>query len=401
MVDHIDVPETMHIEAPVVQPPPAEPIAREPGEEGGEPVERVREPTARELAMEAIFKNRERAIAKELHYGEDLADNARRDAGEQPLQHERLDVDEPEAPAAQAAAAPAPASPVPPQPPAPAAPEAEHTQIITVSGVQYRVTDAQLAQLASVGAVALDAANRDQQERIVQAQRQQQGQQPHPQQQRPQQQPQAPQQQRPMLSPEEAAALSRRLQYGNDTEGAAAVADMAQLIEARVRASNPQINPQALAQYATQQAIQQIQQQQALNFNLQTVGQEYPDVFADEGLSQLAALKLHGIRKRDQLLGVQKSDLVAYREACEEVRGVIYKNAPAQPQPTQDPVHTLPSQASPTSAAAQASRFQAKRAAPRSPQPAQRVIASETQERRYPSSSEIVAQMKKQRGQVV
>lgn len=398
MVDHIDVPETMHIEAPQVEAPAPQPIERESGEDGAEP-ERVREPSARELAMEAIFKNREKAIAKELHYGEDLADNARRDAGEQPLEHARLDVDEPEAPAPKtepvvpaARQVPVPAAPAP----APAQPE---SRLVEYGGVTYKVNEEQYAKLASIGITALDAANRDQQEQAVQARRQPQAPQPQQQAQRPQQVPQAPQQQRQLLSPEEAAALSRRLQYGNDTEGASAVADMAQLIEARVRATNPQINPQALAQYATQQAIQQIQQQQALNFNLQTVGQEFPDVFADEGLSQLAALKLHGIRKRDQLLGVQKSDLAAYREACEEVRGVVHKNLPAQPQPTPDPAPML-SQASQTSAAAQASRFQAKRAAPRSPQPAQRVIASETQARSYPSNSEIVAQMKKQRGQV-
>ena len=60
----IDLPETMHIEAPVIEAPKPEPMERE--AEGGviETVER--QPTAREVAMEAIVKNREKAIAKEL-----------------------------------------------------------------------------------------------------------------------------------------------------------------------------------------------------------------------------------------------------------------------------------------------------------------------------------------------
>lgn len=385
MVDHVEIPETMHIEPAPVQPAPAVPIARE-NEEGVDLPERVREPSARELAMEAIFKNRERAIAKELHYGEDLADRAREDAGETRLTHERLDVDEQPAPAAPAASNRA-AEPAPPAPaPEPAQPE---THVVTVQGQTYRVTTEQLQQLASIGAVALDASNREQ------AQARQQPQQQHPQPQAPAQQ---PQQRRAVLTPEESQAIARRLQYGSDAESNSAVQDMSQLIAARLQAANPQIDPRRLAEYATQQAMQRMQQQAELNNNLAAIGQEFPEVFADESLSQLAALKLHAIRKRDALLGVQQNDLTAYREACAEVRGAVFKQAPAQSQPTLDPT---PSQASPTSAAAQASRFEAKRAAPRSPQPAQRTLVTEEQGRRYPTASEIVSQMKKSRGQVV
>jgi hypothetical protein len=395
MVDDVTIPETMHIETPVVEEGARQTIERE--AEGGV-IETVERPlSAREQAMLEIAANRKKAIAKELHYGEDLADRAREDAGQEALAHERLDVDpeaEPEPGAAEPAPKPAAVKPAAPPPAPEPQTQAQQQRIITLpNGQQHAVTEEQLAQLAAIGAVALEASRRAP-EQPQQPQQQVQRQQPQPQQQAPQQAP------RQVLTPEESQALSRRIQYGNDQESAAALQDMTQLMAARLQAAYPQVNPQRIAEYATQQAMQRIQQQNELNWNLQTLGNEFPDVFGDKTLAQLAALKLHEIRQTDQLMGIQKPDLTAYREAAAAVRSAVFKNAQPVPQPTLEPaLNQQPSQASQEQA--QQGRFEAKRAAPRSPQPAQRTLASPAESRRFPTNSEIVRQMQKSRGQVV
>ena len=96
-------------------------------------------------------------------------------------------------------------------------------------------------------------------------------------------------------------------------------------------------------------------------------------------------------------MGFQKSDLDAYREACELVRadlGTPPVPAP-QPQPAQVQGNPPPAQAAPPAQ----SRFEAKRAAPRSPTAAQGVTSATPPATRALTASEIVAQMKKARGQ--
>jgi hypothetical protein len=112
---------------------------------------------------------------------------------------------------------------------------------------------------------------------------------------------------------------------------------------------------------------------------------------------------LHENRQRDAMLGVKKSDLDAYREACTDLVREFNLRPQPTPQPSPSPAQTIqPSQAgNMTSAASQAGRFAAKRAAPRSLQPAQRTLASPDQAKAHPSPSQIVAAMQKSRGQVV
>ena len=85
----------------------------------------------------------------------------------------------------------------------------------------------------------------------------------------------------PTIEPGEAAELARRIQYGDTDEVAHAVQHLAQRIAAR----QPQIDPRAIVQAATQQMLQT----QELNHNLHTIGTEFPDIFNDRTLSQLAA----------------------------------------------------------------------------------------------------------------
>jgi len=399
------VPEVMHIEsvtgnAPAAPPasiPTPEPKAGvEPPAAGDTPPEPPQR-TQRELAMEQIALNRRKAIEKELNYGEVMADDARRDAGMEPLVHAKRsqpavydDPDMVQPPAA--VEVPVQPSPISPQA-TPQSPQAQvPDQIVTVGGQQFRVTPEQMAQLASLGALTINALQQQQR------QPQQQNQQPTPnvQPQQRQQQP-SPRQASPVLTPEESKALATRIQYGNENESAKALEDMTALIANRIAAANPQVDPRAVVAYATQQAVQQIRQENALNANLNQIGNEYPEIFSNNSMAQLAALKLHGIRQRDALLGVQQPDLAAYREACEEVRRDLGTPPPAPPQsqPTQIQGNPPPAQAGQPVQ----SRFEAKRAAPRSPIPAQRVAAADDQTPRAPSPSEIVAAMRRRRGQ--
>jgi hypothetical protein len=249
-----------------------------------------------------------------------------------------------------------------------------------VGGQQFSVTDEEMRQLAEMGAVANIAIR-------------QHGAQEQPQHQAPAQQVvpaqhQPQQRQAPTLDPETAKQLHHKLTYGSEQEGIQALQEM--YAAAAQAAAQPAVDPQRIAQAATNAALQQIQ----LQSNLNTLAVEFPQVFADKGASQLAALKLHEIRQRDQLLGVQKPDLEAYREAC---RGVLEDarrlSGVAASQPGQGAA----------SAAVQATPFAdrdaRKRAAPRTPTAASRKAAMSAEAPRAPSGSEIVEQMRRARFQ--
>lgn len=312
MSTELQVPEVMHFENLTgnnptqetihADPPPAEPkapAAPPPAPAAQDAPPAVPERTQREIAMEAIALARRKAIEKELRQGEDMADQARAEAGLQPMSRAARAapavVDEGVDPAA-----PAPVVEAQPAPAAPAAPAAQQQlpvadQIVQIGNQQYKVTPYQLQQLASVGMVALNAMQRQQQQP-------QQPQQQAPAQ--PQQQAQPPAAPKSILTPEESRQFAQRIQYGNEAEGGAALQDMTMAIANRLAAANPQVDPRAVVQYATQQAVQQIRQEQQLNYNLNVIGSEYPDIFNNEGRAQLAALKLHSVRQRDQLYGI-------------------------------------------------------------------------------------------------
>ena len=405
----LQIPEVMHIESVTGNSPQPPPVDTAPKPEsspkpepksGGQPPAEDTPPeapqrTQRELAMEAIALNRRKAIERELSYGEQMADDARADAGLTPLQHAKRSqpavFDDPdaappavEAPVQQAQQQEVPQQPVQRQPAA--------DQIVTLGGQQFRVTPEQMAQLASLGALTINA---------LQQQNRQQQQSPQAPQQQSLQVQQQPAQQQPqhILSPEESKALATRIQYGNETESARALEDMTNLIANRIAAAHPQVDPRQVVAFATQQALQQMRAEQALNANLTVIGNEYPEIFSNNSKAQLAAIKLDGIRRRDALLGVQQPDLMAYREACEEVRRDLGTPPPAPPQPQLQPTQTQGN--SPPAQAGQPAqtRFEAKRAAPRSPIPAQRVAAADDQTSRFPSPAEVVAAMRKRRGQ--
>lgn len=346
----LDVPQTTHVEG---EPEPAAPAPAEP--------EDKRALSPREEAMARIAAHHEERRQQEL------AEDAERMGVAAP---------EPPAPEPQPEPAPEPESQVAPEAPAaPVAPEPKRHRV-EVGGAVFDVDDAQLHELARMGAVANQALAHYQRQPQPQAA-------PSPAAAHPSAPPAA------ALDDETAKALVRRITYGDEAEGAKALQEAISLARP---APQPQIDPARVAQFATQQAIQQME----LRRNLETIGQEYPDVFNDSTLSQLAALKLHEIRQRDSALRVQKPDLELYREACNMVRGAL---APREPQPQSGGERAPAATQAAPPAQPMAERLERKRAAPRNPSAVdRRSAAPETP--RPPTGSEIVDAMRKSRGQM-
>lgn len=350
----------------------------------------------RDLQMRAIAEARMRKIAEEVAYGDTLADEAHDVA---------TGVELGTTEAAREAAASAkpttdealhtePRQPVEPstvgqqQQPIPTTvqPATPQRRLRTINGQQFAFTDDEWDQLAQHGAIAVAQAQRQAQQQLPQPQQQQAAPTPAPQ---------------PRPSFDDAAALEfvNRLSYGAPTEAVAATrAFYDRAVEdavARIQGHQPQYQPEHVAAYATQQAIAQMRLEQ----NLLTIGNEYPDIFTNTRLSQLAALTLHDIRARDGLLNRQRSDLELYREACNEVRAAIgYQPPQSTQQPQSAPQPATQAAASP--AATSATRVTRKREAPQQPRSVNQSAPIDSTEKRYPTPSEIVAGYRKARGQM-
>ena len=373
----LELPQTMHIEAPAVQPA---------GEDEG------RIPSAREAMLLRIAEKREAALATELGYGEDMHDAARETAGREPVEREVVEPVHEDVPAVMVERREEPAVSSPPsaqQAPAPARHDIE------VNGQRFLVTDDELRHLASVGA---------QFNQYIAQQRQALPQ--------PQFQPQAPvaaaaEEWKP--DPERTRAFVKRMQYGSEDEANQAAIEYEQALVERLRAQQPQVNPQQIidaARQATQQEIVAARQAQELERNLQIIGQEYPDVYGpNEPVSpelqmvyatraETAAFTLGRLRQQYQMRGVVKSDLDLYRETSDIIRRSIGGVAS---QPTnREPQAAL--QAAPI-AAVDPSRIERKRAAPRALMAADRRSSSGESAPQYMSNAEYIDQMRQRRGQ--
>lgn len=178
---------------------------------------------------------------------------------------------------------------------------------------------------------------------------------------------------------EKARAVIKALAYGSDDdEGVRVLQEWAQSIV-------PQYDPDQ----STRQALAQIR----LENNLNVIGSEYPDVFRDTSLTQLAALKLDEIRRDPR--SQQFSDLDLYREACNRVRRVVGFAAP-QPQPeTQIAPNPVPQAAQ----AAPSVRLERKRGAPSVPSASDRRLGAGDDTPRIPSNRDVINQIRAGRGQ--
>lgn len=329
--------------------------------------------SAREQTMLDIVAGRERARALELAYGRDAqvdpppedpeAAQAREDA-ETEAARKALETAQSSEPATPA---PRPGAALQAPPTAP--------QTVIIGGIHF--TPEQAAQLAQDGLVARRA--------VQEFQRQQQA--------RPAVQPvPEPVHRGPIITDAEAESFAQKLVYGDKAENTNAIKSLADIIASRVPA--PMLpDPRAIIE----QAKRETRAEQDLRDNLRTVGEEFPEIFgtpseftpAHNRRSQLAALTLGDLRQRYNALGIQKPDLELYREAAKTVRDEL---GLATPQPQPAPGGSTASQAAPM-----ASRLERKRAAPSLPQSAdRRAVASPS--RAYPSNSEYIEQMRKQRG---
>ena len=183
----------------------------------------------------------------------------------------------------------------------------------------------------------------------------------------------------PVLDADRARTISQRLQYGTPEEQTQALVEFAEA----VRPSAPQVDVDAIRR----QVLQEVRAQNQLDHNLNVLGTEYPEIFRDQVLTQVAALQLHQLRGNP--LNAQKSDLDLYREACNEVRTRL---APPQSQPGNQ-VATAP-QAAPVSA-----RHERKRAAPSIPVGMDTRMPSAPAEPPPPTASETIAWMRMKRNQ--
>jgi hypothetical protein len=269
---------------------------------------------------------------------------------DEPPEPPRRDEGEGEGEAATEAAQPDPRYP----PVAPAAPAAPQLFPWTLpDGRQTWVTADQVVQLAQVGAGYLT------------------------QQQRPPQPPQqayvAPQPPPPpRLDRERAALIAQRLSFGTTEEQTEALQEYAQLVQPL---------------YDKETIKRELRQEQTLEMNLQTIGREYPEIFNDPVLTQVAALQLHNLRGNPY--SAQMAELDQYRVACNQVRS-RFSPVPQQSSPPQQQVEGR---------ALSGDRLQRKRNAPSIPGGADHRMTMQEPAPRQPSASEIIKQMRTARGQ--
>lgn len=177
--------------------------------------------------------------------------------------------------------------------------------------------------------------------------------------------------------------IARRITYGNEEESTKAVAD---LISAAVQQGGQnQADPRQIAALAAQQAMAQIQFQT----NLETIAREYADIYEKRERTLVAADTVNSLRHKYAVLGIPKSDIELYREACNKTRelfGLSSETAPANVQKTAT-VHS----------ADLGNKLERKRAAPKPLTAATKISSAEQQ--KPLTGSDIVAKMRKSRGQ--
>jgi len=339
--------------------------------------ERERAENPRDAMMRQIAANYEQKTrGDEIAYGEQLLQDARDRAPHEEDTGEGAEVVDPSAGAPSAAShqpaadltppAPSPVATPEPQPTHQAAPVAPQLRAVNVQGQQLWVTEEQFERLATIGAVANMALH---------------------QQQAPQQAPAPvapPPTAAPRLDRERAQQFVQRLTYGSPDDGAAALLELAETLQAPAQ---PQIDQQQIIQAASQHAYHQIR----LENDLQTIGREFPEVFNDQTRAITAAVHLSQIRQRDAATGQSRLPIDQYREAASLVR-----NAFAPPSQSQ-PGGNGPSPA--LQAAPDPNRLERKRAAPRNPVGVSRAANLGEPERAHPTNSQIVDQLRRARHQ--
>ena len=395
------VPTTMHITAPIVDAPAPVRVTEDsppPGSDANEQRERPENPN--EIRMREIYENRDKQLAKELMYGQTL-DNESNDR----TRGVEVGTTERELSDAEAARLVADLSQKDAQTrratkPAdvqqPVTGVTEQRRSVNLNGTIVELTDAEIHQLATLGAQAM--LQQQQQPRgvpIVQQPMQQQT-----------------QRQMPPVSIDDNTAreIHRSLSYGNEDESIAAIRRLALLT---AQQAQPQIDQNQIIAAARDQALAQFraeQQQQITQQNLMQVGNEYPEIFSNKRYAQMAALALTDLRQRDQLTGRVVPDIQLYREACKEVSEQfgIKPATQQQSRSASGESNGVTSVTQPNQSASHAAqgvrtsidaRHARKRVAPQTVTGANRTATLSDNSPRPMTQSEIVAQMRAARGQ--
>jgi hypothetical protein len=348
----------------------ADPLIEAPAPEPVETTKPERELSPRERAMERILAHRQEVMDAEVGVAAEIAAQSPAVIEDEPEPREV----EPEPVVERPRQVAAPVAPEPVQ----RAPEPVWHDVQVPGHGVMRVSQDQLFQLAQMGALANVTMHQHSQQAAPEPVRQAEP--------------------APLVDDETARNFARRLSYGDESEQTRAVQE---LVAAVVGRTQPAIDQNAIVNAAVARSIAA----QTFTNNMVTIGNEYPDIFGKAGetdpaaiarnhrLAEVAARELTDLRQREAMLGRQRPDLELYREAANNVRRMFGTQAP------QSVVETDTSPA--LQAAAQTSqRLERKRAAPRVPTAASRAASLGQEQPRGMSRSDVVALMRKQRGQV-
>lgn len=97
------------------------------------------------------------------------------------------------------------------------------------------------------------------------------------------------------------ADLAERIQYGDKEDAAEALKALLEGVSKTESQSSQAFNPEELVNQAVELATQRTQADAAYKDNLKTFGDEFPDIVADQQLAQNAANEVHRVRAEDLL----------------------------------------------------------------------------------------------------
>ncbi len=183
---------------------------------------------------------------------------------------------------------------------------------------------------------------------------------------------------------EKAREIVKALAYGNEDDGVRVLQEFAQTLAPR------EVDVAGLRQQTKDELRSELRMEQ----NLNSIGAEFPDVFGDRILTQVAALELDNIRRDPNSRHFPDLDL--YREACSRVRHRFGGAAP-QSQPESTVATTQP--VSQAALAAPSGRLERKRGAPSMPSASDRRLSVADDAPRDMTPREIINQMRVKRGQ--
>lgn len=171
--------------------------------------------------------------------------------------------------------------------------------------------------------------------------------------------------------------LARKITYGNEDEAAQALLAL--------RGNIP--SSDQIAQDATRRALQHLE----FNYNLNTVGREFPDIMGNPSRMLVAENYVKQLHAHYSSQGINKPDIELYREAGQRTRedfGIGNPTIQPQEAKTDQPARDLET------------KTERKRAAPKHVASTNRTLPMEKQ-KTYLTGSDIVSKMRKDRGQAV